>query len=87
MWPALAHNAWQMRPARAESFRLGDQDSELGLLMTYALAGDSITICRVDYADVHDAAALVMLLDGYAQDVAGGSELLTAEVKRGLPRR
>ena len=53
--------------------------------MTYALTGDSITICRVDYADVHDAAALVMLLDGYAQDVAGGSELLTAEVKRGLP--
>lgn len=53
--------------------------------MTYSLASDPITVRRVDYADVHDAAALVTLLDGYAQDVAGGSEPLTAEVKQGLP--
>jgi len=44
----------------------------------------NVTIRRVDYANPHDAAALVELLDGYAQDVAGGGEPLRADVKEGL---
>lgn len=44
----------------------------------------NVTIRRVDYGNPHDAAALVELLDGYAQDVAGGGEPLRAEVKDGL---
>ena len=43
-----------------------------------------ITVRRVDYADAREAQALVELLDGYAQDVAGGGEPLRADVKRGL---
>ena len=52
--------------------------------MTSTFANGSITIRSVDYADAHDAAALVELLDGYARDVAGGGEPLSAAVKQGL---
>ena len=40
---------------------------------------------RVDYADPGDARALVLLLDGYARDVAGGGQPLADEVLKGLP--
>ncbi|MBT9512209.1 MAG: GNAT family N-acetyltransferase [Acidovorax sp.] len=43
-----------------------------------------ITVRRVDYADPRDATALVALLDGYAQDAAGGGQPLRAEVRQGL---
>lgn len=43
-----------------------------------------ITVRVVDYANPREAAALVDLMDGYAQDVAGGGKPLEAEVMRGL---
>jgi len=46
----------------------------------------SITVRRVDYADPHDARALVGLLDAYARDPAGGGEPLAAEVLAQLPQ-
>jgi len=41
------------------------------------MAGD-LKVRRADYADAGDAAALVMLLDAYASDPAGGGEPLSA---------
>lgn len=38
----------------------------------------AMAIRRADYADAGDAAALVMLLDAYASDPAGGGEPLSA---------
>jgi hypothetical protein len=38
----------------------------------------------VDYANPRDAAALLELLDSYAQDCAGGGKPLQALVKQGL---
>jgi len=43
-----------------------------------------VTVRTVDYADPRDAAALLALLDGYAQDMAGGGKPLGAAVKQGL---
>jgi len=39
-------------------------------------AASSIRICRADYANRIHASALVMLLDAYARDAAGGGEPL-----------
>ena len=47
-------------------------------------ASDSITICRADYGNAHDAAALVALLDSYAREPAGGGVPLRDDVKQGL---
>lgn len=41
---------------------------------------------RADYGDAGDAAALVMLLDAYASDAAGGGEPLSAFAKANLVR-
>lgn len=49
------------------------------------MAATVVTIRRVDYADPGDARALVLLLDGYARDAAGGGQPLAAEVLKGLP--
>jgi len=43
-----------------------------------------ISVRQVDYTCPHEAAALVALLDGYAQDPAGGGEPLHPSVKQGL---
>ncbi len=43
-----------------------------------------ITVRAVDYASPRDAAALLELLDSYAQDCAGGGKPLQALVKQGL---
>lgn len=43
-----------------------------------------ITVRKVRYANPHEAAALVDLLDGYARDIAGGGEPLRPDVKVGL---
>lgn len=43
-----------------------------------------VTIVRADYADTTHAAALVMLLDAYASDAAGGGEPLSAFAKANL---
>ncbi|PTT20768.1 hypothetical protein DBR12_08550 [Acidovorax sp. HMWF029] len=43
-----------------------------------------ITVRAVDYANPRDAAALLELLDSYAQDCAGGGKPLQALVKQGL---
>ena len=44
----------------------------------------SFSVRRADYADARDAAALVMLLDAYASDPAGGGEPLNAFAKANL---
>lgn len=44
----------------------------------------AITVRRADYADVADAAAVVMLLDAYASDPAGGGEPLSDFAKANL---
>ena len=44
----------------------------------------SFSVCRADYADARDAAALVMLLDAYASDPAGGGEPLSAFAREHL---
>ena len=50
-----------------------------------------VRVCRADYADVAHAHALVMLLDAYAQDSAGGgaplSEFARAHLVRELAAR
>ena len=43
-----------------------------------------ITVRRADYANVSDAAAVVMLLDAYASDPAGGGEPLSDFAKANL---
>lgn len=45
-----------------------------------------ITTVRADYADPAHAAALVLLLDAYASDPAGGGEGLSAFAKHNLVR-
>ena len=44
----------------------------------------SISICRADYGNPLDAAALIALLDSYALDPAGGGVPLRDNVKQGL---
>lgn len=44
----------------------------------------SLKIARADYADAGHAAALVMLLDAYARDPAGGGEPLSAYARERL---
>lgn len=44
----------------------------------------TIAVRRADYADAADAAALVMLLDAYASDPAGGGEPLSDFAKTNL---
>ncbi len=44
----------------------------------------TIAVRRADYADAADAAALVMLLDAYASDPAGGGEPLSDFAKANL---
>jgi len=44
----------------------------------------SFSVRRADYADARDAAALVMLLDAYARDPAGGGEPLSAFAREHL---
>lgn len=43
-----------------------------------------ITVRQVDYDNPYEVGALVELLDGYAQDPAGGGEALRPAVKQGL---
>ena len=43
-----------------------------------------ITVRRADYANASDASAVVMLLDAYASDPAGGGEPLNAFAKANL---
>ncbi|HEX5739728.1 MAG TPA: GNAT family N-acetyltransferase [Hydrogenophaga sp.] len=45
-----------------------------------------IQVVRADYANTNHAAALVMLLDAYASDRAGGSDPLSAFAKANLVR-
>lgn len=47
----------------------------------------SIQVRRVDYRNPHDAAALVMLLNAYAQDPMGGQEALPASTADTLCQR
>ena len=44
----------------------------------------ALSVRRADYADPRDAAALVMLLDAYASDPAGGGEPLSAHARAHL---
>ena len=44
----------------------------------------TITVRRANYADAGHAAAMVMLLDAYARDPAGGGEALSAFAKENL---
>ena len=44
----------------------------------------AITTLRADYTDPRHAAALVMVLDAYARDPAGGGEALSAFVRANL---
>lgn len=67
--PAPARSGWQMQPAQAEK---------------QADGRPMITVRQVDYSCPHEAAALVALLDGYAQDPAGGGVPLQPAVKQGL---
>jgi ribosomal protein S18 acetylase RimI-like enzyme len=46
----------------------------------------AFSVRRADYGSVDDAASLVMLLDAYARDPAGGGEPLTAFTKTHLVR-
>ena len=46
----------------------------------------TFSVRRADYADASDAAALVMLLDAYASDPAGGGESLSVFAKDNLVR-
>ena len=46
----------------------------------------AFSVRRADYADAGDAAALVMLLDAYASDPAGGGEPLSGFAKTNLVR-
>ncbi len=45
---------------------------------------DTITTLRANYADPRHAAALVMLLDAYASDPAGGGEALSTFARENL---
>lgn len=45
---------------------------------------DAITTLRANYADPHHAEALVMLLDAYASDPAGGGEALSTFARENL---
>ena len=47
-------------------------------------AASALQVRRVDYANARDRAALVDLLDAYAQDPMGGGEPLAADVKQRL---
>ncbi|MDR7148897.1 ribosomal protein S18 acetylase RimI-like enzyme [Hydrogenophaga palleronii] len=47
---------------------------------------DQIKVVRADYADPGHAAALVMVLDAYASERAGGSDPLSAFAKANLVR-
>ena len=44
----------------------------------------ALVVRRVDYADAHDRAALLLLLDAYAQDPMGGGTPLTDTVRTTL---
>lgn len=44
----------------------------------------AFSVRRADYGDVRDAAAIVMLLDAYASDPAGGGEPLSAHARGNL---
>ena len=44
----------------------------------------AVSVRRADYANPHDAASLVMLLDAYASDPAGGGEPLSDFAKANL---
>jgi GNAT superfamily N-acetyltransferase len=46
----------------------------------------AFSVRRADYGDASDAAALVMLLDAYASDPAGGGEPLSTFAKASLVR-
>lgn len=46
----------------------------------------AFSVRRADYGDVDDAAALVLLLDAYASDPAGGGEPLSSFAKANLVR-
>ena len=48
------------------------------------MTGSAITTLRADYADPAHAAALVLLLDAYASDPAGGGQGLSAFAKANL---
>ncbi len=49
------------------------------------MAPHSLRVCQADYEDTAHAAALVRLLDAYAQDVAGGGQALSDFAKKNLP--
>jgi ribosomal protein S18 acetylase RimI-like enzyme len=46
----------------------------------------ALSVRLADYADGTDAAAIVMLLDAYARDPAGGAEALSAYARENLVR-
>jgi ribosomal protein S18 acetylase RimI-like enzyme len=53
-------------------------------LSTQSQAPDSLRICRADYANPVHAVAIVLLLDAYACDPAGGGEALSDFAKTHL---
>ena len=52
--------------------------------MTTSLTADSVRVCRADYANPMHAAAVVKMLDAYAQDPMGGGEGLSDYAKAHL---
>ena len=52
--------------------------------MNPSAASSSFRICRADYANRIHASALVLLLDAYARDAAGGGEPLSEFAKTNL---
>lgn len=49
------------------------------------MAPHTLQVCQADYGDAAHAAALVRLLDAYAQDIAGGGHPLSDFARTNLP--
>ena len=58
--------------------------AQAGLLPGATSGNSSISVCRADYANPNHAAALVNLLDAYAQDPMGGGHALSEFAKANL---
>ena len=58
--------------------------TQAGLLPGASSGNMGVSVCRADYANPIHAAALVDLLDAYAQDPMGGGQALSAFAKANL---
>ena len=58
--------------------------TQAGILPVASSVRAGVSVCRADYANPSHAAALVHLLDAYAQDPMGGGQALSAFAKANL---